>query len=134
MLAVGKSMNSTATKERGIICTAEEVRGFRDRSRTQLRRVIKFPSSGGWEPAKRPEQWGEQDDDWTFIDMADPIGTYPTSVRCPFGVPGDRLRVEGTDLTLELTDVRAQRDADLCEWALTLKVVDDPNLLQDKTL
>lgn len=79
-------------KDRPIISTAEEVRAILDGDKSMTRRVVRFPNPG-WELVQRPEQWGEQDADWAFIDMANPIGTYPTCVRCPFGVPGDRLWV-----------------------------------------
>jgi len=54
--------------------------------------VIKIPA--GWSLGKRPDSYGVAD--FAFLDMADPTGTYPTLVTCPYGATGSTLWVRET--------------------------------------
>lgn len=68
----------------------------REGRKTQTRRVVKLPKDNGyesWEIGNRPESWGKQDEWWAFVDMADPTGTYPTGIKCPYGQVGDKLYI-----------------------------------------
>ena len=89
-------MTTTDTKERPILFNADMVRAILDGPKTETRRVVKLRGDDGrrWSAAHRPQQWGESDFAW--IDLADPCGTYPTLINCPYGVPGDRLWVRET--------------------------------------
>ncbi len=67
-------------KERPILFSAPMVRALLDGSKTQTRRIIKP------QPKDRPTGWGTVEN-----------GKGPeTSVRCPYGQPGDRLWVRET--------------------------------------
>ena len=59
----------------------------RDGRKTMTRRAIKLPDKS-WILGKRPTSWGPQDDMWPFYTMVDPVGTYPTGIRSPYGCPG----------------------------------------------
>ncbi len=86
----------SVTKEQGIICTAEEVRGLLDGSRTQIRRVIKPQPvvtkrgcpSWGTLGGKRIRNGPRSAFGGSMVTMTELIGEY-----CPYGVPGDRLWV-----------------------------------------
>lgn len=88
--------------ERSILFNGAMVRALLDGSKTQTRRVIKPDWLRCLDPEFRPE------------DMRQAVD------GCPYGVPGDRLRVapgEGltfaTPITIEVTDVRVERVADI---------------------
>lgn len=68
------------------------VRKILEGHKTQTRRVLKVPTE--WQLAKKPDSYGPAD--FAFLDMADPVGTYPTIRTCPYGKPGDRLWVRET--------------------------------------
>ncbi len=73
--------------EHGIIFCTEMVKPILDGRKTQTRRLIR-----GITPhyvlAKKPDSYGPED--YAFVDMADPIGTYPTLIQSPYHV-GDLL-------------------------------------------
>lgn len=74
-------------KERPIIMTAESVRAILDGRKTQTRRVIK--SVAYWETI-------EMNKDYAVVISKPYELTFRTILRCPFGVPGDRLWVRET--------------------------------------
>lgn len=80
-------------KETGLICTGESVRGILADLKTQTRRlrglehINKNPNH--WTLGKSPQSY--ESSDFAFLDMADPIGTYPTLATCPYGKVGDLL-------------------------------------------
>ncbi len=74
-------------KERPILMAGRMAQLAHTGLKTQTRRVVKFPQSGVWERGHIEHSW---------VDQADPIGTYPTIIRSPFGAPGDRLWVRET--------------------------------------
>jgi len=78
---------------KGMILGPEEVRAVLEAGKVTVRRVVRFASSGSWEPANRPEYCPVGS--FVFVDLADPCGTYPTYVRCSF-VPGERRFVKET--------------------------------------
>jgi hypothetical protein len=74
-------------KERPIVMTAESVRGILAGRKTQTRRVIK-PQPTTWGTVKRqPFTRDEQPGIWS------PLSDNSENVKCPYGVPGDRLWV-----------------------------------------
>lgn len=87
-------------RERPILFSAPMVRAILAGNKTQTRRAIKLPAQIGdeygaacWEKAKPPQY---APDIATFVDMAHPTESYPWIVKCPYGVPGDRLWVRET--------------------------------------
>ena len=84
-----------ASKERPIIMTSENARAILDGRKTQTRRTRGLQhineNPNRWVLGKSPESYTSGD--VAFLDMADPIGTYPTFAACPYGVVGDRLWV-----------------------------------------
>lgn len=89
--------------ERPIIFSAPMVRAILDGRKTQTRRVVK-PQPPSW--AKYPQPVVDSGWDWTDRDTdADDLLHWPDyykPLRCPYGVPGDRLRVRETWHTDEL--------------------------------
>lgn len=85
-------------KETGLICTGESVRGIRAGRKTQTRRARGLEhiniEPNRWTLGKSPQSY--ESNDFAFLDMADPIGTYPTLATCPYGKVGDRLWVRET--------------------------------------
>ena len=76
--------------EHPILFTGDMVRAILDDRKTQTRRIIKkIPSF--YDLAAKLKSYGEED--YAFLDMADPIGTYPTLATCPYGKVGDTLWV-----------------------------------------
>jgi len=85
-------------KERGIICTADEVRGILDGTITELRRVV-------WAVSRSTDsRWAHGRPHWL---NPKPVITMPGCwseggdsesdvARCPYGVPGDRMFVRET--------------------------------------
>jgi hypothetical protein len=77
-----------ATKERSIICSAEEVRAFLDGRKSQIRFVMKnVPSDadGPFERAMAPGS-GQSANQWAMK-----IAGKYIRILCPLGKPGDRL-------------------------------------------
>lgn len=89
-------MTQTATKERGLICTAEQVRLFLNGA-TQFRRVVnRLSGLGQVTEFQRSDTEGY---DWQFRDkrmLWNDIGHDQLMDACPYGVPGDRLYVRET--------------------------------------
>ena len=85
-------MTTTTVKERPILFSEPMVHAILDGRKTQTRRVVRIPSN--WHLGKKPESYGPAD--FAFLDMADPVGTYPTLRTCPYGQPGDLLWVRET--------------------------------------
>ena len=76
--------------EHPIIFSTEMVRAILDGRKTQTRRIIKeIPAY--YVLGNRPKSYEEHE--YAFLDMADPIGTYPTYTKCPYGQVGDTLWV-----------------------------------------
>ena len=83
-------MSTIAIKERPILFSGEMVRAILDERKTQTRRVVKpQPNTRVWKD-KTPS--GELH--W-FTNRSHSFGSQ-TLLRCPFGVPGDRLWVRET--------------------------------------
>lgn len=87
-------------KERPILFSGEMVRAILDGRKTQTRRVVKrIPCTcGNWEPEemcrRTPEGWqatGHSGVWWCAV-----CASEQDAVRCPYGVPGDRLWVRET--------------------------------------
>jgi len=77
-------------KELPISFTAESVRAIIDKRKNVTRRVIKnIPAC--YVKGRKPQSYGP--DDYAFLDMADPVGTYPT-LAMPRYQPGDLLWVK----------------------------------------
>lgn len=77
--------------EQPILFSADMVKAILDGQKTVTRRVINIPAY--YHLAKKPQSYGP--DDYAFLDMADPIGTYPTLVK-PRYHAGDLLWVKET--------------------------------------
>ena len=85
-----------------VIFTADDVRAYMAGRKTQFRRVVKLPKSINpdeygealWDLALKPD--GSKPGEYVFIDRCHPTESYPWIVKCPFGVPGDRLWVAET--------------------------------------
>ena len=75
-------------KEHPILFCTEMVRAILDGRKTVTRRVI-TEISPHYKVARKPQSYGPND--YAFIDMADPIGTYPTLATCRYGGQGDLL-------------------------------------------
>jgi hypothetical protein len=109
-------MTQTKPKERGIIMTADSVRGILAGRKTQTRRIIK-PQPDWLQPEEccaviEPEGWQGTGHSGLWSEGGDP----ETEVRrCPFGMPGDRLWVREAWGTNATHDKIAPRD--LPEWA-----------------
>lgn len=69
---------------RPILFSGQMVRAILEGRKTQTRRIVKFPHPGIWERGQLPDSW---------VDLANPVGTYPTYLKCPYGQPGDVLWV-----------------------------------------
>ena len=78
-------------EELPILFSADMVKAILDGRKTVTRRVINIPAY--YQLAKKPQSYGP--DDYAFLDMADPIGTYPTLVK-PRYHAGDLLWVKET--------------------------------------
>ena len=85
-------------KERPILFSAQMVRAILDGRKTQTRRVVKpqphrwiayfilLGASGPWKPVWGSESAGDEDE----------IVEHNRCIKCPYGVPGDRLWVRET--------------------------------------
>lgn len=91
-------------KERPIIFSGRMVRAILDGRKTQTRRLITHPgdflgaggkSGGDWD---NPRFWGWEDPEnpLHYIVLSRNPDAGDTPVRCPYGVPGDRLWVRET--------------------------------------
>lgn len=79
--------------EKPILYTAQMIAAMREGRKNVTRRVIKgIPLY--YDLGKNPQSYGPGE--FAFLDMADPIGTYPTYAKCPYGGPGDLLWVKET--------------------------------------
>ena len=103
--------------ERGIIFTGESVRAILDRGKTQTRRVVKpVPEFiGGAGEESDPACWGFGDEDGVWHVLARGHNGVATnslrSLRCRYGVPGDRLWVrEAFRLRLDMDDRPPSQD------------------------
>lgn len=95
-------MPATAVKERGILFKAEMVRAILAGRKTQTRRLVKppvpirNPCDLRWmDHALHPEVYG--------------AGGAWLTLKCPFGIPGDRLWVRETWTEFEVDDVQGTR-------------------------
>ncbi len=98
------------SRELGIIFCQDMVRAIRDGRKTQTRRLIPgiLPA---YNLAKKPESYGS--DEYAFVDMADPVGSYPIYAKPRYQV-GDLLWVRR--LWLRVLDVKEpQRIRDISE-------------------
>lgn len=87
-------MTAIATKERPILFSGPMVRAILDGRKTVTRRIVKgrLEFAGGKDENQNdPSLW---DTEWSYEDDGDPIPL--SSLRCPFGAPGDRLWVRET--------------------------------------
>ena len=91
-------------KERPIIMTAESVRAILDGHKTMTRRVVKpgrtFPMQSDWELEVLPNGGiiRQSKDDIVFSVKSGGLSKAMQDkiIRCPYGVPGDRLWVKET--------------------------------------
>jgi hypothetical protein len=85
-------------KERPILFNSEMVRAILDGKKTQTRRIVKWPLISASDGSKS-RIWGQQDIEEIKEILATPKGVrlHPFKQRlCPFGKPGQRLRVRDT--------------------------------------
>lgn len=91
--------------ERPIVFSGPMVRAVLDGRKTQTRRIVKpqpGPCDHNFWPDRPTSRWVADDDGWhcavcgngVSIDQRRPSGVV--GVRCPYGVPGDRLWVKET--------------------------------------
>jgi len=79
-------------KEKSILLSTDQVKAILEDQQNVIRRVIKeIPPY--YQMAKKPQSYGP--DDYCFIDMADPTGTYPTLAEPRYQV-GDLLWIKET--------------------------------------
>lgn len=100
-------------RERPILFSGPMVRALLDGRKTQTRRVVKPMRS---QEFLKPELLSQAPtariiDDWAAFEH--PKGGPLTSIRCPYGVPGDRLWVRETHL---IYDAHGQHRADGERW------------------
>lgn len=84
-------------KERPINLRADEVRSIKDGSKTQIRSVFKYsehPAVIGYEPNGTHGWWKGVAKSEALIQQY--ISTFPLTIKCPFGIVGDRLWVRET--------------------------------------
>lgn len=118
MRRVGEGEGGGGVRERPIIMSAESVRAILAGTKTMTRRVVKPQPDPGF-PFFRFVLGTEKNASlWLGYASA---GSLAYTVRCPYGVPGDRLWVRETwglaasmprwasRLTLEVTAVRVER-------------------------
>ncbi len=84
---------TAAGKARGIIFRGDEVRSAREGRKTQFRRVVKSTARGCTVGVYSDSDRGPYEC-VNVGDDGDPIDSEP--IRCPYGVPGDRLWVRET--------------------------------------
>jgi hypothetical protein len=85
-------------KERPILFSAPMVRAILDGSKTQTRRIVKPQFASDAVPA---EMCAETAEGWQTIGHSgmwwcDAAGCADDAIRCPYGIPGDRLWVRET--------------------------------------
>ncbi len=89
---------TAAGKARGIIFRGDEVRSAREGRKTQFRRVVKSTARGCTVGVYSDSDRGPYEC-VNVGDDGDPIDSEP--IRCPYGVPGDRLWVRETICTAD---------------------------------
>jgi hypothetical protein len=78
-----------AMSERGILMTPENYWKCEAGSKTQTRRILKVqPEKAGW---NAPHSFFHKGEYWTIPNGK---GIFRSAIRCPFGMPGDRLYVK----------------------------------------
>lgn len=91
-------------KERPIIFSAPMVRAILEGRKSQTRRIVKAPIDFLGAGGSKGEDWNDPRY-WGWEDLENPshfgvLSRYPEkgdwSIRCPYGVPGDRLWVRET--------------------------------------
>ena len=91
--------------EKPIILRSDEVRAVLEGRQSQFRRVVKLRDRTGTYSTHDETGWPV---------TADECGEYHRD-PCPYGAPGDRLRVRETVLLLTVTDVRVERLQDISD-------------------
>lgn len=98
-------------KERPILFSTEMVRAILDGRKTQTRRVVK-PQPNKATENTREIRFELNSDVWHCLRFChDHLQPHDEIIKCPYGVPGDRLWVRETWATdMELDDCRAARE------------------------
>jgi hypothetical protein len=107
-------------REIGILYTPESVRALAEKRKTQTRRLSGLEeinrNPNHWQIAKKPKNY--EDHEFAFIDMADPIGTYPMYMKSRYQL-GDILYVKKArarpELKRRVTDIKVERVQDISE-------------------
>lgn len=86
--------NCTGVRDRPILFSAPMVRALLDGRKTQTRRIVKPQPKPSW----RVEDWNDMDSGPCVLYSRPACldGEFSSSVRCPYGRPGDRLWVRET--------------------------------------
>jgi hypothetical protein len=131
---------STATKERPIIFSGPMVQAILEGRKTQTRRVVKHAGDflGGGGKANR-EEWDDPNR-WGWEDPENPshfivLGRNPEQgdvpVRCPYGVPGDRLWVREAHWRNGYVSRWCGSEPDEPEWVTNQPIVGQERALRN---
>ncbi len=72
-----------------------------DGVKTQTRRAVKVQPHGAG-------SWVRQGLEWMFPNICP-----HTTIKCPYGIVGDTLQIEGTDHLIQITSIRVERVQDI---------------------
>lgn len=81
--------HEVASRERPILMSGPMVRAILEGRKTQTRRIVTNLPTDLLGPFRTVQQNGSE---WLFY-KEDPMRSNPWEVRCPYGIPGDRLYV-----------------------------------------
>lgn len=95
--------DAVAVRERGILMSGDMVRAILDGTKSQTRRVVKFPAHVSQKNCV-PMRWEEQPEAWRLAGQyggqqlicsrTDDVGVW--AIQGPYGEPGDRLWIRET--------------------------------------